>query len=297
MVAVLFAAGKYRCELLRVEIHLDTSPLGQEYQVFIFPYLHLVDTVACHYCIRRSFKIRVSESSAGNIENGQSAGVRTDIQLVAFGAVGYIFQVVVCDGVLVRVGHEIGECLLFPVEEVQSAAFGADPDILVFIFHHMSDKGETDTVVSGLIRRIKGKQIHFGIEIMDTSVISPQPDTSLLVFENRKDGRVGEAARKIVAGIDLEMTVMRIVFVQSRESAYPEISEVIFHNPSDLVAGDIVCFRRVIAETFEVTGRFPFIKSVHSCRDPQVGMRIFEQGIDIFARNDTVQRFILFFHV
>lgn len=105
VVAVLFAAGKYRCELLRVEIHLDTSPLGQEYQVFIFPYLHLVDTVACHYCIRRSFKIRVSESSAGNIENGQSAGVRTDIQLVAFGAVGYIFQVVVCDGVLVRVGQ------------------------------------------------------------------------------------------------------------------------------------------------------------------------------------------------
>ena len=186
------------------------------------------------------------------------------VKLVALGAVGYVFQIVMGNGVFVGIRHEIGKCFLLPVEEVQASSLGANPDILVLIFCHVPDKGETDTIVSGLIRRIEGEKVHFGIEIMNTSVISSQPDTSLTVFINRENGGVGETARKVISGIDLEMIVMRIIFIQSGKSPYPEISEVVFHDASDLVAGYIVGFLRIITEAFKVAGRFSFIKSVHS---------------------------------
>ena len=58
----------------------------------------------------------------------------SNIQFVAFRAVGYCLQVVMSNGVTILIGHEVGEFLRFPVEKVQPASFGTDPDIIVFIF-------------------------------------------------------------------------------------------------------------------------------------------------------------------
>ena len=52
------------------------------------------------------------------------------------------------DGILVGIGHEIGEGFCFPVEEVETAPFGANPDVSVFVFRHMPDKRETETIIS-----------------------------------------------------------------------------------------------------------------------------------------------------
>ena len=74
--------------------------------------------------------------------------MRPDIKLVVLLAVSNIFQVVMGDGVLVGIGHEVGEGLCFPVKEVEAAAFCTNPDITVFIFYHMSDKGKTEAILS-----------------------------------------------------------------------------------------------------------------------------------------------------
>ena len=137
----------------------------------------------------------------------------TDVKLIAVGTVGNRFQIVMGDRVSVGIGHEIGKCFLFPVEKVQSAALGADPDIIVFIFRHMPDKRETDAVFPCFVCRINSEKVHFRIEIVDATVISTQPDASLPVFVNRENGGVGEASGKVVAGIYLEMIVIGIIFV------------------------------------------------------------------------------------
>ena len=65
----------------------------------------------------------------------------SDIQFIAFRTVGYCFQVVMGDRIAVLIGHKVGKRLCFPVEKVQAAAFGADPDIIVFVFHILPTKG------------------------------------------------------------------------------------------------------------------------------------------------------------
>ena len=72
--------------------------------------------------------------------------MRPDVQLIVLLAVSNIFQVVMSNGILVGIGHEIGEGLCFPVEEVEAAPFGADPDIIVFIFCHVPDERKAETI-------------------------------------------------------------------------------------------------------------------------------------------------------
>ena len=56
---------------------------------------------------------------------------------------------------------------------------------------------------------------------MHPAVISPQPDTSLMVFINREYGRMIQASGKKVAGIDLETVVIRVVFIKPCECSDP----------------------------------------------------------------------------
>ena len=42
--------------------------------------------------------------------------MRPDVQFIALFAVSNVFQVIMGDGVFIRIGHEIGESLRFPVE-------------------------------------------------------------------------------------------------------------------------------------------------------------------------------------
>lgn len=90
---------------------------------------------------------------------------------------------------------------------------------------------------------------------------------------------------------------MRIVFVEPGERSDPQVSEIIFNDPSHLVIGNIIRFLWIIAVTFETAGRFSFIKPVHTCRDPKVRVRVFKQGVDIFIRNDAGGKCISFLHI
>ena len=70
MITVLLASFEGLGDLLGIEIHFDASPLRQEYQIFVFPDGHLIDTVAGFYGIRRVFEIRIPEPFLRDIEYG-----------------------------------------------------------------------------------------------------------------------------------------------------------------------------------------------------------------------------------
>ena len=111
-----------------------------------------------------------------------------DIEFVMLRAVGYCFQVVVGDGITVFIGHKVGELFLFPVEEVQSAAFGTDPDVIVFIFHHFTDERVVQAIVSDIVGCINREKVCLRIEIIDATIIGAQPDRALPVFVNGEYG-------------------------------------------------------------------------------------------------------------
>ena len=112
----------------------------------------------------------------------------SDIQFVAFRAVGDCLQVVVGDGVAVFIGHEVGELLRFPVEEIQSASFSTDPDVVVLVFHHLADERIIQAIVPGVVGGINREYICLRVEIIDAAVIGPQPDRTLPVFVNGEYG-------------------------------------------------------------------------------------------------------------
>lgn len=104
--------------------------------------------------------------------------------LLRSGAVGYCLQVVMSNGVTILIGHEVGEFLRFPVEKVQPTSFGTDPDIIVFIFHHITDERIIQAIVPAVVSCINRENICLRVEIIDTAVIGPQPDRALSVFVN-----------------------------------------------------------------------------------------------------------------
>lgn len=108
----------------------------------------------------------------------------SNIQFVAFRAVGYCLQVVMSNGVTILIGHEVGEFLRFPVEKVQPTSFGTDPDIIVFIFHYITDERIIQAIVPAVVSCINRENICLRVEIIDTAVIGPQPDRALSVFVN-----------------------------------------------------------------------------------------------------------------
>ena len=112
----------------------------------------------------------------------------SNIQFVAFRAVGYCLQVVMSNGVTILIGHEVGEFLRFPVEKVQPTSFGTDPDIIVFIFHHITDERIIQAIVPAVVSYINRENICLQVEIIDTAVIGPQPDRALSVFVNGEYG-------------------------------------------------------------------------------------------------------------
>ena len=71
-----------------------------------------------------------------------------------------------------------GEFLRFPVEKVQPTSFGTDPDIIVFIFHHITDERIIQAIVPAVVKKA---------ETFDGEVIFTK-DTH---FENYMDTQEG----------------------------------------------------------------------------------------------------------
>ena len=160
----------------------------------------------------------------------------SDIQFVAFRAVGDCLQVIVSNGVAVLISHEVGELFRFPVEEVQSAAFGTDPDVVVFVFYHFADERIVQAIVSGVVGGVDREKVRLRVEIVNPAIIGPQPDRSLPVFVKRENGRMGHAAGQRGTGINFEPVTGRIVFIQSGEGPDPDVPEIVFRKIPYLVA-------------------------------------------------------------
>ena len=132
---------------------------------------------------------------------------------------------------------------------------------------------------------------------MHTSIVSSQPDASLMIFIDREYRRMHQATGKKVVGIDLETVVIRVILIKPGERPDPQVPEIIFHDASHLVAGYIIRFLRVIAVPFEMPRRLSFIKPVHTSRDPEICVGIFKKGVDIFVRNDTGGKRVSLLHI
>lgn len=79
--------------------------------------------------------------------------------------------------------HETFKLLGLTVEEIQPAAFGTNPEITIFIFHHLAYKRKTEIVwIVSSQCAIKVIDIGPRIKTVDTPEISSYPNVTLHIF-------------------------------------------------------------------------------------------------------------------
>ena len=104
---------------------------------------------------------------------------------------------------------------------------------------------------------------------------------------------MGHAAGQRITGIHLEPVADRIVFVQSGESAEPDVPEVIFHKIPDLVARYVVGMGRIVAVAGEIAVHIPLVHAVHADGYPEVIFGVFIQAVNVFTHDHTGKRFVV----
>ena len=88
------------------------------------------------------------------------------------------------------------------------------------IFLHFTYNGETEWISLVVAGMIIG-----GVVVVDTSEISPYPDSSLRIFVESENGWVAQTMRYIILmNMILPYLCWRVVFIQSIKCAEPQIS-------------------------------------------------------------------------
>ena len=111
--------------------------------------------------------------------------------------------------------HETFKLLGLTVEEIQPAAFGTNPEITIFIFHHLAYKRKTEIVwIVSSQCAIKVIDIGPRIKTVDTPEISSYPNVTLHIFIQAEYRRMAQTIRYIVyLSIAFPLIGNRVIFV------------------------------------------------------------------------------------
>jgi len=161
------------------------------------------------------------------------------------------------------------EASCFSIEIVHSTTFRCNPDISFRVFFHSSGKRRGQLSLLRFIGIIIGINLIVRIKQINPTVISANPESSLLILHHTDDGRITQAIRFIIFTVIGESIGGDIQFIQTFKSSHPIVTQVIFDHTTDVIAGKsilircmhIVCFSTVPVQSEKpvIFGTYPNI--------------------------------------
>ena len=128
-----------------------------------------------------SIKI-IMKCMSGYIIRTQTSRISSYINTISQFIISNGFYIVMQDRTSVFSGSIISKCTLFPIQTVNSSTIRSNPQIMIFIFYHLSYQRKIQTIIIAFIVRIIFKDIFFLIEIVHSTIIGSYPERSLPVF-------------------------------------------------------------------------------------------------------------------
>ena len=135
---------------------------------------------------------------------------------------------------------------------VQSAPFGANPQIAVLVFDGAAYNRIAQPLLFDGRIHIAAVYLVLGVEVVDAAKVGPQPQRSLVVLYDAPDGRVCQSvALGITGSVVLEESRTFVIPVQSVECPNPDVSQIVFTAGSHEVGRDAVRVLCVVFKDFD----------------------------------------------
>src|SRR5690349_11575879 len=96
---------------------------------------------------------------------------------------------------IVRIVQVSLKTVVLPVEIDQPATIGADPDVTGFVFNKAVHVVERKAVLIRFLVMIMWKLHNVPVQIIDTLLISSQPNNSIIILIHGRDGILAYASR------------------------------------------------------------------------------------------------------
>ena len=131
-------------------------------------------------CLFKFLKI-IMKLSTFSVVTTKSSGICAYIYMITFFIIGNTLHIIMYDRIPTG-SHVICKSLTLPVQTINPTTVSTNPEVMLLIFHHLSHNGKTQSPLTYFFIRIILKYVFRLIKIIDSTVIRPYPNSSLIIF-------------------------------------------------------------------------------------------------------------------